>query len=73
MRKRFAGLTIIAIAPAIVEIVNAVRFALKDDITLSFEIGMAAAVQTAMVQIPALVGRAVPCILYLCISPMCEC
>ena len=52
--ENFAGLTIIAIIPCIAEFVNAIQFAIADNIKLSLEIGNLAAIQMILVQIPVL-------------------
>ena len=52
--EEFAGLTMIAIVPCIAEFVNAIGFAMADNIKLSLEIGNIAALQMALVQVPVL-------------------
>ena len=52
--QSFAGLTIIAVVPCIAEFVNAIQFAMADNIKLSLEIGNIAAIQMVLVQIPVL-------------------
>lgn len=51
----FAGLTVFALVPNISEFVSAIKFALQNNVTLSLEIGNVAGIQTALIQIPALV------------------
>ncbi|KAF0979643.1 hypothetical protein FDP41_001311 [Naegleria fowleri] len=51
----FAGLTVFAVVPNISEIVSAIKFALQNNVTLSLEIGNVAGIQTALIQVPALV------------------
>jgi Ca2+:H+ antiporter len=51
----FAGMTIIAWVPSAAEIVNAVVFAWRNEISLAIEIGMSATVQIALIQLPALI------------------
>jgi Ca2+/H+ antiporter len=41
----FAGVTVIAWVPSLVEVANAVAFARQNNISLSFEIGLSAAIQ----------------------------
>lgn len=53
--ESFVGMTILCWIPSVSEIINAIKFALEDNITLSIEVGSAYAVQTALIQIPALV------------------
>jgi Ca2+:H+ antiporter len=53
--QSFLGLTLIALVPATTEIVNAVKFALVNQISLSVEIGSASAIQISLIQIPFLV------------------
>eukprot|EP01064_Diplonema_japonicum_P008854 TRINITY_DN16303_c0_g2_i2.p1 TRINITY_DN16303_c0_g2~~TRINITY_DN16303_c0_g2_i2.p1 ORF type:complete len:831 (+),score=109.25 TRINITY_DN16303_c0_g2_i2:729-3221(+) len=52
--ENFAGLTMIAIIPCIAEFVNAIQFAMADNIKLSLEIGNIAAIQMILVQMPIL-------------------
>ena len=54
--QSFLGLTLIALVPATTEIVNAVKFALVNQISLSVEIGSASAIQISLIQIPFLVA-----------------
>eukprot|EP01061_Rhynchopus_euleeides_P020377 TRINITY_DN33169_c0_g2_i1.p1 TRINITY_DN33169_c0_g2~~TRINITY_DN33169_c0_g2_i1.p1 ORF type:complete len:869 (+),score=338.46 TRINITY_DN33169_c0_g2_i1:370-2607(+) len=64
--ESFAGLTIIAIVPCIAEFVNAIQFAMRDNIKLSLEIGNIAGIQMVLVQVPvltigsALMGKTTP-------------
>jgi Ca2+:H+ antiporter len=51
----FAGMTIIAWVPSAAEIVNAVVFAWRNEISLAIEIGMSATVQIALIQLPMLI------------------
>jgi Ca2+:H+ antiporter len=53
--QSFLGLTLIALVPATTEIVNAIKFALVNQISLSVEIGSASAIQISLIQIPFLV------------------
>lgn len=53
--KPFLGVTIMAVVPSMTELVNAIKFALNNQISLSLEIGSSAAVQTALIQIPVLI------------------
>jgi Ca2+:H+ antiporter len=55
----FAGLTIIALVPNTSEFFAACSYALHNNISLSVEIGRAASVQIAMIQVPALVAMGV--------------
>ena len=54
--QSFLGLTLIALVPATTEIVNAIKFALVNQISLSVEIGSASAIQISLIQIPFLVA-----------------
>ncbi|XP_068595334.1 uncharacterized protein cax2 [Brachionichthys hirsutus] len=51
----FIGVTILAMASEIPEIVNGIQFALQNNISLSLEVGICIAVQVCMLQIPILV------------------
>lgn len=53
--EKFLGLTLIALVPNTTEFINAVTFAMKENIALSMEIGSAYALQVCLLQIPALV------------------
>lgn len=53
--QSFVGLTLMALVPATTEIVNAVKFALVNQISLSVEIGSASAIQISLIQVPFLV------------------
>lgn len=53
--QSFLGLTLICLVPATTEIVNAIKFALVNQISLSVEIGSASAIQISLIQIPFLV------------------
>jgi Ca2+:H+ antiporter len=50
------GLTLIAVVPAIAEFVNAILFAINDNIALSMEIATSGSVQCALIQMPVLVA-----------------
>ena len=50
------GLTLIGVIPSTAEFVNAIQFSLQNNIALAIEIGSAAAIQIALIQIPALVA-----------------
>ncbi|KAL6047436.1 Low affinity vacuolar monovalent cation/H(+) antiporter [Balamuthia mandrillaris] len=52
----FAGITIMALVPSTAEYVNAIGFALKNNVALSLEIGATSAVQIALIMVPVLVG-----------------
>eukprot|EP01002_Notosolenus_urceolatus_P000215 NODE_1054_length_1598_cov_6.534538_g872_i0.p1 GENE.NODE_1054_length_1598_cov_6.534538_g872_i0~~NODE_1054_length_1598_cov_6.534538_g872_i0.p1 ORF type:complete len:461 (-),score=103.50 NODE_1054_length_1598_cov_6.534538_g872_i0:2-1384(-) len=51
----FAGLTVVAIVPSIAEIVNAIMFSMKGNISLAMEIGNVGALQMCLIQMPLLV------------------
>lgn len=56
--KKIVLIVLIAILGTVAnaaEIINAISFALRDNVALSIEIGAAATVQAALIQIPALV------------------
>jgi len=53
--QAFLGVTLIALTPAATEIVNAAKFALSNQISLSVGIGSASAIQVALIQMPALI------------------
>jgi Ca2+:H+ antiporter len=55
LEEFFVGLVVVALVPSTAEFVNAIRFALEDNIALSVEVGSAYGVQTALIQIPVLV------------------
>ncbi len=55
LSERFMGLVIIAILANIPELVSAINFARKDNMTLSLEIGMSSALQIALFVVPVLV------------------
>ncbi|KAJ1910003.1 hypothetical protein H4219_006300 [Mycoemilia scoparia] len=55
-RYKLMGITVFSIAPNVTEFVNAIAFAIKDNIALSIEIGNAYTIQVALLQIPALVA-----------------
>lgn len=52
----FLGLTLIAVVPATAEFVNAILFAINDNIALSMEIATSGSVQCALIQMPVLVA-----------------
>jgi Ca2+:H+ antiporter len=54
--QSFLGLTLIAVVPAIAEFVNAILFAINDNIALSMEIATSGSVQCALIQMPVLVA-----------------
>lgn len=47
----FIGITVMAIIPSMTELVNAIKFATHNQISLSLEIGSSAAVQTSLIQV----------------------
>lgn len=49
-----AGITILAVAGSIAEVVNAIQFAMSGNMELSFEVSSAASVQICMIQMPFL-------------------
>eukprot|EP01127_Copromyxa_protea_P018337 TRINITY_DN5749_c0_g1_i1.p1 TRINITY_DN5749_c0_g1~~TRINITY_DN5749_c0_g1_i1.p1 ORF type:complete len:647 (-),score=127.09 TRINITY_DN5749_c0_g1_i1:1490-3430(-) len=53
--QAFLGISLIAIIPAVTELVNAIKFALHNQIALSLEIGSSGAIQAALIQVPLLV------------------
>lgn len=53
--QAFLGITLIAIIPGITELVNAIKFAIHNQISLSLEIGSAGAIQQALIQVPLIV------------------
>lgn len=55
LKESFVGVTVVAIVPSTAELVNSIKFAMEDNIALSMEVGSAYAVQTALIQVPALV------------------
>jgi Ca2+:H+ antiporter len=55
LSQAFLGITLLAIVPAITELVNAIKFAIHNQISLSLEIGSAGAIQAALIQVPLLV------------------
>jgi Ca2+:H+ antiporter len=55
IHQAFLGLTFIALVPAITQIINAIKFALHDQIALSVQIGSASAIQISLIQIPVLI------------------
>lgn len=55
LSQAFLGITLLAVIPAITEIVNAIKFAMHNQIALSLEIGSAGAIQQALIQVPLLV------------------
>jgi Ca2+:H+ antiporter len=55
IKQEYLGLTLIALVPAVTEIINAIKFALSGQITLSLQTGSSSAVQIALIQMPVLV------------------
>eukprot|EP01122_Echinamoeba_exundans_P007279 TRINITY_DN2199_c0_g1_i1.p1 TRINITY_DN2199_c0_g1~~TRINITY_DN2199_c0_g1_i1.p1 ORF type:complete len:637 (-),score=100.40 TRINITY_DN2199_c0_g1_i1:45-1955(-) len=55
IKQEYMGLTLIALVPAVTEIINAIKFALSGQITLSLQTGSSSAVQIALIQMPVLV------------------
>ncbi|XP_033118382.1 putative cation exchanger C521.04c [Anneissia japonica] len=55
MSEMFTGVTILALAPSIPEILNGIQFARQNNINMSIEIGSSVAVQVCLLQIPILV------------------
>eukprot|EP01125_Pyxidicula_operculata_P022220 TRINITY_DN896_c0_g1_i3.p1 TRINITY_DN896_c0_g1~~TRINITY_DN896_c0_g1_i3.p1 ORF type:complete len:327 (-),score=74.72 TRINITY_DN896_c0_g1_i3:73-1053(-) len=55
VNQPFLGITVIAMAPAITELTNAIKFALNNQLSLSFEISSSSAIQTAHIQFPILI------------------
>lgn len=51
----FAGLTLLAVVPNTAELINAIQFAIKNNISLSMEIGSVSAIQICLLQLPVLV------------------
>jgi Ca2+:H+ antiporter len=56
INQTFAGLTLMALVPSSAEYVNAIQFALNNQIALSMEIGASSAVQICLIMMPILVG-----------------
>ncbi|KAG1501534.1 hypothetical protein G6F46_003223 [Rhizopus delemar] len=54
--EKFLGLTLFALVPNITEFMNAISFALYDNIVLSMEIGSAYALQVCLLKIPVMVA-----------------
>jgi len=54
--EKFLGITLFALVPNTTEFMNAISFALNDNIALSMEIGSAYALQVCLLQIPAMVA-----------------
>lgn len=54
--EKFLGLTLFALVPNITEFMNAISFAMYNNIVLSMEIGSAYALQVCLLQIPVMVG-----------------
>jgi len=52
----FAGVSVMALVPSSAEYVNAIQFALHNNVALSIEIGATSAVQIALIMVPVLVG-----------------
>jgi len=54
--QTFAGLTVMALVPSSAEYVNAISFALNNQVALSLEIGASSAVQICLIMMPILVA-----------------
>ena len=54
--EKFLGVTLFALVPNTTEFMNAISFAMNDNIALSMEIGSAYALQVCLLQIPAMVA-----------------
>ncbi|KAG6831651.1 hypothetical protein H0H87_004601 [Tephrocybe sp. NHM501043] len=54
--EKFLGVTLFALVPNTTEFMNAISFALNNNIALSMEIGSAYALQVCLLQIPAMVA-----------------
>ncbi|KAF8134027.1 hypothetical protein EV363DRAFT_1258711 [Boletus edulis] len=54
--EKFLGITLFALVPNTTEFMNAISFALNENISLSMEIGSAYALQVCLLQIPAMVA-----------------
>ncbi|KAJ2480872.1 hypothetical protein EV174_003611 [Coemansia sp. RSA 2320] len=55
IREKYIGLTLFALVPNVTEFMNAIAFAIQNNIALSIEISNAYTVQVALLQIPILV------------------
>jgi Ca2+/H+ antiporter/uncharacterized membrane protein YccF (DUF307 family) len=55
IEQTFAGVTVMALVPSSAEYVNAISFALSNNVALSLEIGAASAVQISLIMMPILV------------------
>lgn len=55
IKQEYMGVTLVALVPAVTEVINAVKFAFSGQITLSLQIGSSSAVQIALIQMPVLV------------------
>ncbi|KAJ1847781.1 hypothetical protein LPJ57_008712, partial [Coemansia sp. RSA 486] len=55
IREKLVGLTLFALVPNVTEFMNAIAFAIQNNIALSIEISNAYTVQVALLQIPILV------------------
>eukprot|EP00005_Dracoamoeba_jomungandri_P001707 CAMPEP_0174254412 /NCGR_PEP_ID=MMETSP0439-20130205/3737_1 /TAXON_ID=0 /ORGANISM="Stereomyxa ramosa, Strain Chinc5" /LENGTH=759 /DNA_ID=CAMNT_0015335975 /DNA_START=135 /DNA_END=2414 /DNA_ORIENTATION=- len=55
LSQSFVGITVFALVPSAAEFVNAVMFAVSNNVALSIEIGNSVAIQIAMIQMPVLV------------------
>ncbi|KAJ2506608.1 hypothetical protein IWW47_001502, partial [Coemansia sp. RSA 2052] len=55
IREKYIGLTLFALVPNVTEFMNAIAFAMQNNIALSIEISNAYTVQVALLQIPILV------------------
>ncbi|RDB17965.1 Low affinity vacuolar monovalent cation/H(+) antiporter [Hypsizygus marmoreus] len=56
INEKFLGVTLFALVPNTTEFMNAISFALNNNIALSMEIGSAYALQVCLLQIPAMVA-----------------
>lgn len=55
LTERFVGLVFYTLIPSVAEFINAVRFALENNLGLSLEIGNQGAMVVSLIQMPALV------------------
>ncbi|KAJ1925181.1 hypothetical protein EC988_010368, partial [Linderina pennispora] len=55
IKEKYVGLTLFALVPNVTEFMNAIAFAMQNNIALSIEISNAYTVQVALLQIPILV------------------
>ncbi|ELR15277.1 Hypothetical protein ACA1_220160 [Acanthamoeba castellanii str. Neff] len=56
IEQAFAGATVMALVPSSAEYVNAITFAMHNNVALSLEIGSSSAVQICLLMLPVLVG-----------------